>query len=53
MRRATLIFTSIAACLAAAALADDAKSDADYIKAASLRGAASGRQGRGRGSDGR
>jgi len=34
MRRATLIFTSIAASLAAAALADDAKSDADYIKAA-------------------
>ena len=34
MRRATLIFTPIAAFLAVAALADDAKSDADYIKGA-------------------
>ena len=34
MRRATLIFTVIASFLAAAALADEPKSDADYIKAA-------------------
>jgi hypothetical protein len=34
MRRATLIFTAIAASLAAAAPAEDAKSDAEYIKAA-------------------
>ena len=34
MRRATLIFPVIAALLAVAALADDAKSDADYIKGA-------------------
>lgn len=34
MQRKTLIFTVIAASLVAAALADDAKSDADYIKAA-------------------
>jgi hypothetical protein len=34
MRRATLIFTSIVAAFAAAALAEDVKSDADYIKAA-------------------
>src|SRR4029077_12686126 len=34
MRRATLIFTAIAASLAAAALADEAKSDAEYITAA-------------------
>jgi hypothetical protein len=34
MRRATLILTPVAALLAVAVLADDTKSDADYIKAA-------------------
>ncbi len=34
MPRVTLMFASIAACLATAALSDEAKSDADYIKAA-------------------